>query len=58
MKRLTCLALPLLLAACSSKAPLNYHTLTSAAEPAASGRAALAPLGRVVVGSTSRRQYQ
>ncbi len=40
MKRLTCLALPLLLAACSSKAPLNYHTLTSAAEPAASGRAA------------------
>lgn len=40
MKRLTCLALPLLLAACSSKTPLNYHTLTSAAEPASQARAA------------------
>ncbi|KUM39676.1 PqiC family protein [Pseudomonas sp. EpS/L25] len=40
MKRLTCLALPLLLAACAAKAPLNYHTLTSAAEPESGGRAA------------------
>jgi len=40
MKRLTCLVLPLLLAACAAKAPLNYHTLTSAAEPESSGRAA------------------
>ena len=40
MKRLTCLALPLLLAACAAKAPLNYHTLTSAAEPDGTGASA------------------
>ncbi len=37
-------------AACSSKAPLNYHTLTSAAEPASQARAAdfrLRPAGRL-----------
>ncbi|APQ12261.1 hypothetical protein BJP27_12390 [Pseudomonas oryzihabitans] len=40
MKRLTCLALPLLLAACAAKAPLTYHTLTSSADPQATGEPA------------------